>query len=85
MEDRPEGPVTDDPQDVVAATPCLSPLGHVAADERPGEVCKLNEGRQYLERCDLIDGFLGVTPEEPDEQAVVSNGRVSDRVDAEAL
>jgi len=36
LEDRMEGSVRDDACDVIAAPSALGPLGHVAADERPG-------------------------------------------------
>lgn len=46
LEDRLEGSVPDDVQDVVTARACLGPLLHVAADERPGQVRELDQGRQ---------------------------------------
>ena len=50
--------MADDGRDVVAAPPHLGPLGHVAADERPGQVGELDQGRQRLGDGELLDGSL---------------------------
>jgi hypothetical protein len=85
LEDRPDGLVPDDGRDVIAASPRLGPLGHVAADERPGQVGELDEGRQGFDNGDLLGGLLGNDEEQPDELFVVSDRRVRNRAAPELV
>jgi hypothetical protein len=55
LKDRPERPVGDDAQDVIATSSNLGPFGHVAADKGPGQVRELDEGRQRLSDDGLLD------------------------------
>jgi hypothetical protein len=83
LEYRMEGPLGDDLRDAVAAPSHLGPLVHIAADERPGQIRELGHSRKQLGNVGCPGRSLGIDVEQTDQLAVVSHGRVDDRVNAE--
>ena len=84
LEDRVEGSRVDDARDALATPAHQGPFRDVAADQSPGEVGELDQRRQHFRDGHFLHGSLGVDHEQPDELLVRSNGRISNRVDAEA-